>query len=77
MYAYNDRLNRGPDAPDPQLVADAIAALIDLPAGQRPLRTTVGPPPAPQAARINAVAQQVQEQTLADMGLTDMLAVRG
>jgi NAD(P)-dependent dehydrogenase (short-subunit alcohol dehydrogenase family) len=77
MYAYNDQLNRGPDAPDPQLVADAIAHLVETPAGQRPLRTTVGPPPAPQAAQINEVAAQVQEQTLGYMGLGDLLSVRG
>jgi NAD(P)-dependent dehydrogenase (short-subunit alcohol dehydrogenase family) len=76
MYARNDQVNRGPDAPDPQLVADAIADLVDLPAGHRPLRTTVGPPPAPQAAQINEVAAQVQEQTLGYMGLADMLRVR-
>ena len=29
--------------PDPQEVAEAVARLIDLPAGQRPLRTVVGP----------------------------------
>jgi NAD(P)-dependent dehydrogenase (short-subunit alcohol dehydrogenase family) len=29
--------------PDPQEVADAVKRLIDLPAGQRPLRTVVGP----------------------------------
>jgi NAD(P)-dependent dehydrogenase (short-subunit alcohol dehydrogenase family) len=29
--------------PDPQEVADAVAGLIDLPAGQRPLRSVVGP----------------------------------
>jgi NAD(P)-dependent dehydrogenase (short-subunit alcohol dehydrogenase family) len=77
MYAYNDQVNRGPDAPNPQLVADAIAALVAMPAGQRPLRTTVGPPPAPQAAQINEVAAQVQEQTLGYMGLGDMLGVKG
>ena len=77
MYAYNDQVNRGPDAPDPQLVADAIAHLIDTPAGQRPLRTTVGPPPAAQAAQINEVTAQVQEQTLTYMGLGDMLTVTG
>ena len=32
----------GPDAPDPQEVADVVAELIDMPAGQRPLRTVVG-----------------------------------
>ncbi|HEY3058871.1 MAG TPA: SDR family oxidoreductase [Chloroflexota bacterium] len=29
--------------PDPQEVADAVKRLVDLPAGQRPLRTVVGP----------------------------------
>ena len=76
MYAYNDQVNRGPDAPDPQAVADAIARLVDTPAGERPLRTTVGPPPAPQAAQINEVTDQVQQQTLTEMGLQDMLGVK-
>jgi NAD(P)-dependent dehydrogenase (short-subunit alcohol dehydrogenase family) len=76
MYAYNDQVNRGPDAPNPQLVADAIAQLIDTPAGQRPMRTTIGPPPAPQAAQLNEVAAQIQEQTLTYMGLSDMLGVK-
>jgi NAD(P)-dependent dehydrogenase (short-subunit alcohol dehydrogenase family) len=31
------------DAPDPQLVPDAILRLIDAPAGGRPLRTVCGP----------------------------------
>ncbi len=35
--------NGEPKLPDPQEVADAVKALIDLPAGQRPLRTVVGP----------------------------------
>jgi NAD(P)-dependent dehydrogenase (short-subunit alcohol dehydrogenase family) len=77
MYAHNDQVNRGPEAPDPQLVADAIADLVDTPAGSRPLRTTVGPPPAPQAAQINETAARVQEQTLGYMGLADMLSVKG
>ena len=38
---------RAPDEtyhqPDPQEVADAVARLIDLPQGQRPLRSVVGP----------------------------------
>ncbi len=76
MYQANDQLNRGPDAPDPQQVADAIAHLVVLPAGSRPLRTTVGPPPAAQAAQINEVAAQVQQQTLQYMGLADMLTVK-
>jgi NAD(P)-dependent dehydrogenase (short-subunit alcohol dehydrogenase family) len=33
----------GPDAPDPQLVADAVRDLVAAPAGGRPLRTVVDP----------------------------------
>ena len=33
----------GHQSPDPQEVADAVKRLIELPAGQRPLRTVVGP----------------------------------
>jgi NAD(P)-dependent dehydrogenase (short-subunit alcohol dehydrogenase family) len=33
----------GHKPPDPQEVADAVKRLIELPAGQRPLRTVVGP----------------------------------
>lgn len=75
IFTDNDQLNRGPDAPNPQAVADAILQLVDTPAGQRPLRTTVGPPPAPQAAQINAAADEVQRQTLGYMGLSSMLSV--
>ncbi len=32
----------GPDADDPQIVADAITALVEIPAGERPLRTVAG-----------------------------------
>lgn len=32
----------GPDADDPQVVADAITALAEMPAGKRPLRTVAG-----------------------------------
>ena len=42
MFAGFGEAFSGPDAPDPQEVADAIADLVDLPAGQRPLRTVVG-----------------------------------
>lgn len=32
----------GPDADDPQIVADAITALAEMPGGERPLRTVAG-----------------------------------
>ncbi len=32
----------GPDADDPQVVADTITALAEMPAGERPLRTVAG-----------------------------------
>lgn len=32
----------GPDADDPQVVADAILALVEMPTGERPIRTVAG-----------------------------------
>lgn len=51
--------NRSATPPDPQDVADAVARIIALPAGQRPLRTVVASAaqhPAPEA--LNDVAAQ-------------------
>jgi len=57
-------------APDPQEVADAIAHLIALPAGQRPLRTLLGPD-ARRLERLNQVAAEVQTDMLRWVGMID------
>lgn len=56
--------------PDPQEVADAIAALIALPAGRRPLRTLVGPD-AKLLERLNEVAAEAQQDELRLLGLEE------
>lgn len=43
MWAGLMAMLEGAGAPDPQEVADAIVGLIEMPAGQRPLRTVVDP----------------------------------
>ncbi len=63
----------GPNAPDPQLVADAVAQLIDTPAGKRPLRTVVAPLQSQGIEAVNAVSAQVQAGMFAHMGMTPLL----
>ena len=54
--------------PNPQEVADAIVNLIQMPAGQRPLRTVVDPMTGGEGPRvINATSDKVQEQFFANM----------
>jgi NAD(P)-dependent dehydrogenase (short-subunit alcohol dehydrogenase family) len=69
-----DRAARRPAPGDPQDVADAIAALVELPAGDRPLRTTVGWT-ARRADRLNEVASELQTTVLDGMGLLDVVTL--
>ncbi len=55
---------------NPQEVADAISNLIDLPAGQRPLRTVCGPDYGARA--INAYVAPVQAEVLRALGMSEM-----
>jgi NAD(P)-dependent dehydrogenase (short-subunit alcohol dehydrogenase family) len=50
----------GHQPPDPQEVADAVKRLIELPAGQRPLRTVVGPVFTEGVADYNRTYEQVR-----------------
>ncbi len=59
----------GPDAPDPQQVADAIAHLIDLPAGQRPLRTVVGTLVTAGVRELNEQYEKSRQQLLSSLGI--------
>jgi len=57
------------DAPDPQLVADAVTELIDAPAGSRALRVVVDPMMGGEAPRaINQTTDRIQAQILANLG---------
>ena len=65
----------GPDAPDPQAVADEVVGLIELPAGERPARTVVGNDV--QAVReLNEASDRVQAALLDGFGVTPLLAGR-
>ena len=68
---------QGEDAPDPQVVADAILTLIETPAGRRPLRTVVDPVTGGGAASaINETTDQVQSQLLSAFGMGELLSVK-
>jgi len=60
-----------PQAPNPQLVADAILALIRAPSGTRPLRTTVGGGP----DELNALSDRLQATMLQSQGLGALLTL--
>jgi NAD(P)-dependent dehydrogenase (short-subunit alcohol dehydrogenase family) len=64
----------GPNAPNPQLVADAVTRLIEMPAGERPLRTIVDAYPEGVQA-INTTCEQVQAGMLGMMGMGGLLKV--
>ena len=69
---------KGDDAPDPQVVADAIAKLIDTPAGQRPLRTVVDPMMGGEGPRaINLTTDKIQAELLGNLGMADFISVKG
>ena len=60
----------GPEAPDPQVVADEVARLMGLPAGERPARTVVDPLTGGEGAeQINAVGDAVQNEMLKMFGM--------
>lgn len=66
-----------PDGPNPQLVADAIVALIETPAGKRPMRTVVDfhTPQALQA--LNELDDKVRSEVMTAWGVAEMLGVKG
>ena len=67
MAAF-ERMFRDPDIPtSPSLFVDTVIKVIKTPLGQRPLRTTVGIDLG--VAGFNAVAQEINHQTLVQLGL--------
>jgi NAD(P)-dependent dehydrogenase (short-subunit alcohol dehydrogenase family) len=62
-----------PNPPQPQDVADAIAALVEMPAGTRPLRTVVDRVTGQGPTAINEVAGNVMAGVLQMMGMGALL----
>lgn len=63
-------------APDPMLVADAIARVVEAPPGERPVRVVVDPNGPGGAARLNELAAAEQAGIMAHFGLEDLLRPR-
>lgn len=63
----------GPNPPDPQEVADAMVALIEMPVGTRPLRTVVDRIMGQGPTAINEVAGNVMAGALQGMGMGALL----
>ena len=59
----------GLDAPNPKEVADGINELIDMPAGDRPLRVVIGTVGTEGLEELNELTAKIQKQYLASMGL--------
>jgi NAD(P)-dependent dehydrogenase (short-subunit alcohol dehydrogenase family) len=60
--------------PDPQDVADAIVKLINLPKGQRPLRTVVDPTTGEFVKKANDAVQVEYAKILTAFGMKELLA---
>ena len=60
--------------PNPQLVADAIAGLIEMPAGKRPLRTVVDPATGKFSEIANNHVKEQYDNFLTAFGMQAMLA---
>lgn len=67
----------GETAPDPQAVADAVVALVEAPAGARPLRTVVDAGGGAGVKAINAACAQVQAGMLGAMGMGNLVRGQG
>lgn len=66
-----------PDAPKPDMVAEAVVELIATPKGQRPFRTTVdGLGMKDPIEPYNAKAEETTEAIYNAFGMTDMLAIK-
>jgi NAD(P)-dependent dehydrogenase (short-subunit alcohol dehydrogenase family) len=68
MKAF-EQMFSGPNVPSPQLVADAIDALIDMPAGTRPAHLVVDPMMGPVIEALNKAHADTQKQVLAGIGM--------
>lgn len=68
MFAGIGGALSGPDAPNPQAVADAIKNIIDKPGGERPLRTVVGPLMVDGVEPLNRAYEESKKEMLTAIG---------
>ena len=78
MWGGVAQMLQGDDAPNPQDVADAVAGLIEMPPGSRPLRTVVDPMSGGEGpTAINQATDKIQEGLLKSFGMGELLKVKG
>jgi len=74
--AYATRM-KGPHAPNPQWVADAVLGLVKAPRGKRPFRTTVDRLGMGAAVDpYNQAAEELQKKVYAAFGMSEVLTLR-
>lgn len=67
MFAGMAEVLTQPGSPDPHDVADAVAKLVDTPAGQRPLRTVVGTLTVAGVESLNQAYNASKQEMMAEM----------
>lgn len=75
MAAGLSAMMKGPGAPDPQDVADAILRIVSAPPGSRPARTVVDARGGAPVEALNRHAAEVQSQIFGAAGMADLLKV--
>lgn len=69
LYEYFGEKFSGPNVPDLKEIADGVSDLIDMPAGQRPLRVVIGDVGTDGLEELNEVTKKIQKKYLDSMGL--------
>jgi len=68
MFKSMGEMFKGPDAPKPQLIADAVKKLVDMEAGKRPLRTVVDTMTGQIVEELNKASDKSQEEMMKVFG---------
>ncbi len=69
LYAFFGEQFSRPNPPDLKEIADSVSDLIDMPAGQRPLRIVVGDVGTDGLEELNDVTEKIQKKYLDSIGL--------
>jgi NAD(P)-dependent dehydrogenase (short-subunit alcohol dehydrogenase family) len=68
-----DAVNANPEAPGPEVVAQAFVDLVEAPGGQRPLRVVPTEGLRPILERYNDMAEEMRRNTAERYGVTELL----
>ena len=68
MFESMEEMFKGPDAPKPQYIADAVKKLVDMEAGKRQLRTVVDTMTGQIVEELNKASDKSQEERMKAFG---------